>query len=99
MYELLYQYKSIGKRKFELEDLKNKIGCNYNLYGHFKKKALEKAQTDLLNNTDIRFEYEELKTGRKVTSLIIYIYPNNPKQNDPQGVLSFLEEEENKCWV
>ncbi|MEN0045674.1 MAG: replication initiation protein [Bacteroidota bacterium] len=94
MYELLYQYKSIGKRKFELEDLKNKIGCSYNLYGHFKKKALEKAQIDLVNNTDIRFEYEELKTGRKVTSLIIYIYPNNPKQNDPQGVLAFLEEEE-----
>ena len=94
MYELLYQYKGIGKRKFELDDLKRKIGCNYNLYGHFKKKALEKAQIDLEANTDIRFEYEELKKGRKVTALIIYIYPNNPKQDDPQGVLAFLDNDD-----
>lgn len=94
MYELLYQYKSIGKRKFELDDLKKKIGCNYDLYGHFKKKALEKAQIDLRTNTDIRFEYEEIKKGRKVSALIIYIYPNNPKQDDPQGVLAFLDNDE-----
>lgn len=94
MYELLYQYKNIGKRKFDLEDLKRMIGCNYDLYGHFKKKALEKAQDDLKSNTDIRFEYEEIKRGRKVTELIIYIYPNNPNQDDPQGVLGFLDDDE-----
>lgn len=94
MYELLFQYKGIGKRKFELDDLKRKIGCNYDLYGHFKKKALEKSQIELKTNTDIRFEYEEIKKGRKVSALIIYIYPNNPKQDEPQGVLDFLDNEE-----
>lgn len=94
MYELLYQYKNIGKRKFELEDLKRKIGCTYDLYGHFKKKALEKAQTDLKDNTDIRFEYEEIKKGKKVSDLIFYIYPNDPMQGNPQGVLAFLEDED-----
>lgn len=91
-YELLSQYRKIGKRKFELEDLKKKIGCNYDLYGHFKKKALEKAYKDLPAYTDIRFEFEEIKTGRKVSELIFYIYPNDPDSTARQGVLSFLDD-------
>jgi len=100
MYELLSQYRKIGKRKFVLEDLKRKIGCSYPLYGHFKKKALEKSQKDLKKYTDLRFEYEEKKTGRKVTALVLYIYPNDPQEVSKQGVLSFLDDdievEENK---
>ena len=90
-YELLCQYRKIGKRKFEVEDLKNKIGCRYGLYGHFKDKALLRAQKDLAKHTDIRFDFEELKAGRKVVSIIFYIYPNDPKRENPQGVLSFLD--------
>ena len=92
MYELLTQYRKIGKRKFELEDLKRKIGCSYNLYGHFKSKALLRAQKDLEKFTDIRFEFEEIKKGRKITQLLFFIYPNNPDENSEQGVLSFLDE-------
>lgn len=92
MYELLSQYRRIGTRKFELEDLKRKIGCNYDMYGHFKKKALEKAHKDLKAYTDLRFEFEEIKTGRKVSDLIFYIYPNDPESTSKQGVLSFLDD-------
>lgn len=92
MYELLSQYKRIGKRKFELENLKKMIGCNYDMYGHFKSKALLKAHKDLKEHTDLRFEFEEIKHGRKVAELIFYIYPNNPHEHAEQGVLSFLDD-------
>ena len=87
MYELLSQYRRIGKRTFEVEDLKKKLGCNYDLYGHFKSKALKKAQEDMEIYTDLRFEMEEHKAGRKVVELTFYIYSNTPKepvQESPQ---------------
>jgi len=90
MYELLSQYKRIGKRRFELEDLKKKLGCNYDLYGHFKSKALKKAQDELQQYTDIKFDYEESKKGRKVVSILFLIYPNTPKQ-EGKDHLGFLD--------
>ena len=92
IYELLSQYRKIGKRKFELKALKKMIGCNYEMYGHFKKKALQKAYKDLKEYTDLRFEFEERKAGRKVVELIFYIYPNDPESTSKQGVLSFLDD-------
>lgn len=92
-YELLCRFRRIGKRQFEVEELKRKVGCSYPSYGHFKKKALLKAQEHLLSATDLCFEFEEVKTGRKVTSIIFFIYPNDPKSKDVQQVLPFLEEE------
>ncbi len=80
MYELLSQYRRIGKRTFEVEDLKLKMGCDYPLYGHFKSKALKKSSEDLIKHTDLRFEMEEHKVGRKVESLTFHIFPNVPKE-------------------
>lgn len=48
----------------------------YNLYGKFKEKILLKAQIELKEKTDICFEFEEIKTGRKVTSLKFVIKSN-----------------------
>ncbi len=92
MYELLSQYRRIGKRKFELEDLKSKLGCNYQMYGHFKDKALNKAQKELEKYTDLRFDFEELKKGRKVVGIVLYIYPNDPTVESRQGSLDFLKD-------
>lgn len=92
MYELLSQYRRIGNRTFEVEDLKKKLGCTYPLYGHFKNKALKKAEEDLITHTDLRFEMEEHKTGRKVTSLTFYIFTNTPKEPAQlSGQLSFFD--------
>ena len=66
MYELLYQYWKIGKRTFQVDDLQRKVGSNYPMYGNFKAKVLKVAQRDLKRNTNIRFEFEEIKTGRKI---------------------------------
>lgn len=81
MYELLSQYRRIGKRHFKVDDLKLKLGCDYTLYGHFKKKALLKAQEDMSAYTDLRFEMEEHKTGRKVTALTFFIFSNTPQDS------------------
>lgn len=94
IYELLYQYKKIGKRYFELDDLQKKVGSNHKLYGNFKNRVLKIAERDLKENTDIRFEYDEIKKGRKITGLQFYIFSQKAeKELVKQGVLSFLEDE------
>ena len=98
IYELLIQYKKIGIRVFALDDLQNKVGAKdqtaYELYSNFKNRVLKKSQKDLEKYTDIRFEFDEIKTGRKVTSLKFYILPNKPKKKeDTQALLPFLEPE------
>ena len=95
LYELLYQYKNIGHRTFELDDLQKKVGSEYELYGDFKRKVLGIAQRDLEEHTDIRFEYREIKTVRKVSSIKFSILANQPKQDAAvprQTILNFLEE-------
>jgi len=48
------------------------------VYGMLKKRILEKAKAELAEHTDILFEFEEIKTGRKVTHLK-FIIRHNPR--------------------
>ena len=77
LYELLCQYKNIGHRTFELAVLQQLLGSNYEFYANFKDKVLTIAKRDLDANTDIHFEYEEIKTARKVTALKFTISSNS----------------------
>lgn len=85
-YELLKQYEGIKTRTFTIEEIRRifQIGSNeYARYNDFKRKVILKAQKELSLKTDISFEFEEIKTGRKVTSLKFYIHSNKVnKLND-----------------
>lgn len=80
MFELLKQYERIGKRRFQVDELKDILGVadSYPLYGNFKQRILEKARLDLKKHTDIFFTYEENKRGRSVYELIFHIHSNAP---------------------
>ena len=83
MYELLKQYERIGKRYFNLEDLRLILGINpdeYKLYGHFKNKVILKAQNDLKEVTDIHFTFKEKKDSRRVAGLSFQILKNDTIQ-------------------
>lgn len=72
IYELLKQYESIGKREFKVDEFKKIIGCDENKYTRmydFEKYVLKFSQEEICNLTDICFEYEKIKIGRKVTSI------------------------------
>ena len=73
LYLLLLQ--SIGRNlnsfSISLEKLKVLLAVSgkYSLYANFKIKILEEAQKRLLQDADIRFEFGEIKTGKRVTAL------------------------------
>jgi plasmid replication initiation protein len=77
LYEILKSNLFKGQITIELEELKNMTGAKekaYSIYNNVKSKVLMQAQKELSNKTDISFEFEELKTGRKVTALRFYIH-------------------------
>ncbi|MCY6371733.1 replication initiation protein [Clostridium ganghwense] len=84
IYELLKQYERIGQRTFDLEELKCILGIEkdrYTLYADFKRKVILKAQKEINVKTDLSFDFEQIKNGRKVTALK-FIITNTTNQNN-----------------
>lgn len=71
IYELLKQYQNIGKREFDLDELKKIIGCEnkYSDFRNFNKFVLDISKKELCEYTDICFEYEKISKGRKVVGI------------------------------
>jgi hypothetical protein len=81
---LYHIFKShLGKKQhkiqFDLEELKEILGVvgKYKQYAGFKMRVLDEAQSRLADSTDIHFQYEEIKTGKKVTA-INFLLNNSP---------------------
>lgn len=96
LYEILNQYKKIGKIKKKLTDLKLMIGVleeKYQKYNNFKKRILLKAQKELDEKTDITFTFEEIKLGRKVDEIVFYI-KDRSKINDLEPLIKDKENQQ-----
>jgi plasmid replication initiation protein len=84
--ELNARYGNKAEKIVSLKELREilEVPKSYQ-YGNssgIKKRILEKAKSEFEEHTDIIFEYEEIKTGRKVTHLKFIIRPNPAKLED-----------------
>lgn len=70
-YYYLKSYEDTGWRIDNLNALREKLQCpnSYKKYSDFRRFALEPAYEEINGNSDINFEYEEVKEGKKVTGL------------------------------
>ena len=90
LYEFLKQYEKIGKRKtsvIELRHFLNIDDCKYKYIKDFRKYTILVAQKELKEKTDIYFEFEEIKTGRKITDFTFIIFKNNESKNINEKVI------------
>jgi len=86
IYELLKRYENLGEVTFEVDRLKFILGLKtdeYTLYGNFKNKVVLVAQKELIDKTDVSFDFEEEKDGKKVVRLCFKIKKNDPKKKIP----------------
>jgi plasmid replication initiation protein len=98
LYELLKQYEKIGTRTIYLDELKKMLGISeteYSLFGHFKNRVLLFAKNQISKKTDIQFEFEEIKEGKKVVAIKFIIKPND-KSLHIEEQIEFKSSEENK---
>lgn len=91
IYEILKcnEFKKQGYIEIEIEELRKLLKADniYPLYADFKRKIIIQTQKELKKISDISFDFEEIKTGRKVTALRFYIHPNKVKTINKQTVL------------
>ncbi|HIQ27618.1 MAG TPA: RepB family plasmid replication initiator protein [Sulfurovum sp.] len=72
IYELLVQYRQIGKREISVESLRSmlELGKKYPLFADFKKRVIDTAVDQINECSPLRVSYEQKKTGRKVTHIL-----------------------------
>ena len=91
IYEIL-KCNEFKKQKYidiEIEELRKLIKADtvYPKYNDFKRYIIERTQKELKKTSDISFDFEEVKTGRKVTDLRFYIHQNKAKIiNEPTAL-------------
>ena len=86
LYELMKQYEKIGWRKIDYAELRKILSIKpneYELFGDFNRRVLKQSQKEINENTDILFEYEKMKDGRKVSGIRFKIR----KQTKPEQAL------------
>ncbi|NCC36862.1 MAG: RepB family plasmid replication initiator protein, partial [Chloroflexia bacterium] len=74
----LRQHKALGKREFDIDELKAKIGLAglYDRVGNLKVRVIDPAMREINETSDIMCEYEQRKRGRKVTGFLFLIRDN-----------------------
>lgn len=91
IYEILKcnEFKKQGYTEVEIDELRRLLKTEniYPLYADFKRKVIQQAQKELKALTDISFEFEEIKTGRKVTSIRFYIKSNTKPIDEVSATL------------
>lgn len=92
IYEILRQYKSVGRVEFYLEKFKALIGVsgNYPRFNNLKFKLIDPAITEINEKSDIEVQYELLKHGVKVTGLRFFIAKNKETMTKAEKVRSVL---------
>lgn len=86
LYEIMKSNQFRKTFEIELAEFKRILGItekSYSVYQNVKNKVILQAQKELNTKTDISFDFEEIKTGRKVTSLK-FLIKSNAKVNAPK---------------
>ena len=96
LFEILKSNQFKRNCELDLEELKVMLGAtekSYSIYQNVKNRIIIRAQNELKEKTDISFDFEEIKTGRKVTSIRFFIRDNSkqklnaPREETPLEIL------------
>ncbi len=93
LYELLRQYKALGKREFDVDELKAKIGLAglYERVGNLKVRVIDPAMREINETSDIMCEYEQRKRGRKVTGFLFLIRDNQRTKSPREQIRAIAQ--------
>lgn len=87
LYSLACQWRSVGKRRFEITELKKMLGLinkkgeeQFERISDFKNKVLEIAKKQINEDTDMQFDYELTKKGRAFHWVTFYFNTQKPTQ-------------------
>jgi plasmid replication initiation protein len=84
IYELLKQYEDLKERTISIKNLRYYLDAIdiYPNYANFKQRVLEPSKKELNQKTDISFDFQEIKLGRKVQKIRFIIHGQKRKDLD-----------------
>ena len=88
LYELLIQYRTVGKIEISLDDLRLKLGINESEYprmDNFKNRVLDVGIQQINEHSDITVKYEQVKQGRNITGFI-FTFKQKPSKATAQQI-------------
>lgn len=91
LYEMLTQWKKVGKVEFSLESFRESLAIEKNEYKRmfdFKKHVLNIAVDQINEHTDINCRYKEIKKGRKITGFIFHFGKDALTQIELEDVIA-----------
>ena len=90
IYQLLKEYEKLTKRTFTVQELQEllQVPKSLKVYADFKRKVLKVAEKELIEHSDIFFEFEEIKQGRRVNEILFRIKPNRANTQEEKDHLS-----------
>lgn len=75
LYEYLYSMRYKGQFMVSIDELKKRIDAErYTKISHFKDRVLEPAIEEIDTMTDLKVEYDYIRTGRQITHIIFKYY-------------------------
>lgn len=71
IYTIFKQWEKVGEYKIEVAEWQRILDVpkTQMMYGEFKRKVIETAKEQINEKTDLKVDYREIKTGRKITHL------------------------------
>ncbi len=98
--------KNGGRGTFEINPLKKILQIpidKYTRYNDFKKRIILPVQKELLNYSDVYFEFKEIKESRKIVAIELSVFGNTPKSRPyvktyvvPEKDIKVIKQEEKK---
>ena len=84
-YELICQYRTIGKREVSIQDLRFilNIGDKYPLFYDFKKRVIEPAIKEINEKTPMQISYEQKKKGKTIVGIVLNFKEKPKKESKP----------------
>lgn len=82
-YEIVKRYEYEGHFKMSVDEIRKMFGLEdkYKRFGDLKRYVIEKAQSDLKENTDLTFKYDIERQGR--TPIAVYFDIQSVRENIP----------------
>lgn len=95
VYELLKQYENMKSKEriMKIDELKKMVGCEdkYKDFRNFEQKVLKPSRSELLKHSDLCFEYEKIKDGRKIVAIKFTFEKNHSNIEKPTDIEYMIE--------
>ena len=93
VYELLKQFKDLGKREFSVEEFKQKVGVwdSYKVVADLRKRVIDPAIAEINMTSDLLVDYEQRKRGRRIVGFLFLIRDNQGTKTPQERIRKVAE--------